>query len=155
MKKIVSIGSGIALCLLVGWVSRLLHAEAMEVWYPTLEKSSLNPPDLVFPIVWGTLYVLLGISVGLLYCTQVYPQRNRLLGLFALQLLLNISWNYLFFYLRSPLPGLINLLVLDVLAVLYFMGTLRINKLSAWLFLPYTVWIIFASYLNFYILMHN
>ena len=155
MKKIVSICSGIVICLLVGAVSRLLHAEAMEVWYPTLEKSSLTPPDITFAIVWGVLYVLLGISAGLLYNDKYSISRKRLLWLFAIQLLLNICWNFSFFYLQNPSLGLVNLLVLDVLGLIFFTDTLRVKKSSVYLFLPYVIWLFFATYLNLYIFVNN
>ncbi len=154
MKKSLAIILGVIICLSVGWLSRMIHAESMEVWYPTLEKSGLTPPDLTFVIVWGVLYVLMGISIGLFYPTND-SNKEGLLWLFGIQLLLNISWNYLFFYLQNPLLGLVNLLILDVLAILFFMGVLRIMRSSAILFLPYMVWMFFATYLNFYIFLHN
>ncbi len=154
MKKIVSISLGIVICLLVGMISRLFHAEAMDVWYPVLEKSSLTPPDIVFGIMWGLLYVMMGISVGFLYHSP-HSSKKWLLCLFATQLFLNITWNYFFFYLQNPFLGILNLMVLDVLAIVYFIGTWRVKRSSAVFFFPYLLWILFATYLNFYILISN
>ncbi len=155
MKKKLSIPLGIAICLLIGFLSRLLHETAMELWYPFIEKSVLTPPDIVFPIVWGILYVLMGISLGLLYSAKRLSSKKRLLCLFAIQLLLNVSWNYLFFYMQNPTLGLINLLILDVLAVMFFSRALKAKRSVAYLFLPYTVWMFFATYLNLYIALSN
>lgn len=155
MKKTFSILFGIIICLTIGFLSRLLHETAMEVWYPTLVKSTLTPPDIVFPIVWGSLYVLMGISLGLLYCTNDIPSKKQLLWLFAIQLLLNVSWNFLFFYLQNPLFGLLNLLILDILALTFFFAALKAKRNVAYLFLPYLIWMLFAAYLNLFIALNN
>ncbi len=155
MKKYLSVVLGIAFCLSVGFVSRLLHAEAMEVWYPTLAKSSLTPPDIVFPIVWGLLYTLLGVSVGLILSAQKLRTKNTLLGLFALQMMLNVTWNLLFFYMQNPLLGLANLMILDVLAVVFYLFAFGKARKASWLFLPYMLWMFFATYLNYCIYVAN
>ncbi len=152
MKKCLSIPLGIIICLLIGFLSRLLHETAMEMWYPFLEKSALNPPDNVFPIVWGVIYVMMGISLGILMNIDS-TKKKALPWLFAIQLLLNISWNYLFFYLQ--MLGLINLIILDVLAIIFYFEALKIKRSVAYFFLPYSIWILFATYLNLYIAMYN
>ncbi len=155
MKKQMSVLAGILICLFIGFLSRLLHEQAMLVWYPLLSKSALTPPDLVFPIVWGVLYILLGISLGLLYSEKESPSKRSLLWLFAIQLLLNVVWNFLFFYIQSPLWGLISLLALDILALTFFIRAIYNNRNAALFFLPYMIWMFFATYLNFYIVLNN
>ena len=154
MKRFIYVIVAIAICLFVGWLSSLLNMASIAHWYPTLVRSSLTPPDVVFPVVWGILYVLIGISAGLLYGVHDISKRF-LLWLFAIQLLLNVSWNFFFFYMQSPILGFVNLLVLDVLGVAYFIGTLWIRRASAYFFLPYLLWLVFASYLNMYIMIFN
>jgi tryptophan-rich sensory protein len=154
MKRFIYVIVAIAICLFVGWLSSLLNMASIAHWYPTLVRSSLTPPDVVFPVVWGILYVLIGISAGLLYGVHDISKR-LLLWLFAIQLLLNVSWNFFFFYMQSPILGFVNLLVLDVLGVAYFIGTLWIRRASAYFFLPYLLWLVFASYLNMYIMIFN
>ncbi len=154
MKKGLFIVLGISVSLLIGFVSSLLLQTALDVWYPTLEKSFLTPPDLVFPVVWGVLYALMGISVGLIAATKGH-RKHRLMWLFAVQLILNVTWNFFFFYTQSPIFGFANLLVLDVLAIIYYAGAWRLHRTAAWAFLPYLVWILFATYLNFYVMVNN
>ncbi len=154
MKKSVSIVIAVIICLFIGWLSSLLNTSPIETWYPMLEKSSFTPPNYIFPIVWGILYILLGISVGLLYNVHDISKRPLLL-LFAVQLLLNISWNFFFFSMQSPILGFVNLLILVVLGVAYFIGTFWVKRSSALFFLPYLLWILFATYLNFYIVAFN
>ncbi len=154
MKKSLSIIVAVAICFLVGWLSSLLNTPAVTGWYQTLNHSSLTPPDFVFPIVWGVLYLLIGVSAGLLYNVHKIS-KTPLLWLFGVQLLFNVSWNFFFFYMQSPILGLVNLLFLDVLAVAYFIGTFWINRASALFFLPYLLWLVFASYLNIYVVIFN
>lgn len=154
MKKSLSIIIAVAVCLLVGWASSLLNSSPIDTWYPMLEKSSFTPPNYVFPIVWGILYILIGVSVGLLYNVHNISKRPLLL-LFAAQLLLNMSWNFFFFYMQSPILGFVNLLILVILGIAYFIGTMWIKRSSALFFLPYLMWILFATYLNFYIVAYN
>ena len=102
MKKVFSILIAIVVCLFVGWLSSLLNVSPIGSWYQMLEKSSFTPPDSVFPIVWSVLYVLIGVSCGLLYNVHDISKRP-LIVLFAVQLLFNLSWNFFFFTLQSPI----------------------------------------------------
>ncbi len=154
MSKKLSITLGVVICLLIGFVSRLLHATAMEVWYPFIAKSPLTPLDIVFPIVWGILYILMGLSLGLLLSTHS-SKKKLLLWLFAIQLILNVSWNYLFFYLQNPMLGFINIVVLDILGIIFYITSFNTKRSVAHFFLPYLTWMFFASYLNLYIVICN
>ena len=154
MKKVFSILIAVVICLFVGWVSSLLNVSPIETWYQELEKSALTPPDYVFPIVWCVLYILMGISGGLLYNVHDISKRP-LMVLFALQLLFNVSWTFFFFTVQSPILGFVNLLILIVLGVSYFVGALLVKRSSALFFIPYILWLFFAAYLNFYIIIFN
>ena len=138
----------------VGGLSGWLTREGTKIYNATIEQPPLSPPSIVFPIVWGVLYLLIGVSAGLLYNVHKIS-KTPLLWLFGVQLLFNVSWNFFFFYMQSPILGLVNLLFLDVLAVAYFIGTFWINRASALFFLPYLLWLVFASYLNIYVVIFN
>ncbi len=155
MKKFWPIICGIIICLAVGAISRITHITAMDVWYPFLNKAPLNPPDIVFPIVWGILYITMGISAGLLYSSEKSTGRSRMLWVFGIQLVLNYVWNLFFFYMQSPTWGLVIILVLVAMAIWYIAESWRLNRAAAWLFLPYTLWMCFATYLNLYIALNN
>ncbi len=155
MKKYLPIFWGIVICLAVGAVSRLTHMKAMDEWYPFLVKSPLNPPDIVFPIVWGILYVCMGISIGILYNEEKSTARTRMMWVFAIALVLNYVWNLFFFYMRSPAWGLVILPILVCLAIWYIWDAWKVKRAAAWFYIPYTLWISFATYLNLYILLNN
>ncbi len=154
MKKVFSILVAIVICLFVGWLSSLMNVSPIETWYQSLEKSSFTPPDYVFPIVWGVLYILIGVSAGLLYNVHDISRRP-LMVLFAAQLLFNLSWTFFFFTMQSPILGFANLLILVILGIAYFIGTMLVKRSSGLFFLPYLLWILFATYLNFYIVIYN
>ncbi|MBR2638020.1 MAG: tryptophan-rich sensory protein [Bacteroidaceae bacterium] len=154
MKKSLSVAIWVVLCLVLGYLSSLLQSESIVEWYPTLVRSPLSPPNWLFPVAWTLLYILMGISVGLLagvrtlYATVLYV-------LFVIQLALNIMWSFFFFYLQDPLIGFMDIILLDMFALLYIVGAFVVNKPSAWLFLPYVIWLMFATYLNGYIMIYN
>ena len=154
MKRFLWIVVAVAVCFGVGYTARLFQLDSLNTWYPLLEKSSLTPPNMVFPIVWGVIYVCMGISVGLLQPVKGW-KKGDLIVLFLIQIVLNFLWSYTFFYLRSPLFGLLNILMLLWVVVVYVIKSYGVNKVSSWLFVPYVLWLTFATYLNAYIFIVN
>ena len=120
---------------------------ASDPWYQSLIKSSLNPPGYVFGIVWPILYVLMGVSAFLTY-SKVYK-------LFLLQLVFNTMWSWLFFAFHMPVVALLNFWILIALNIKLFVKMLRLDSISGILFIPYIVWLCFASYLNLFIVLNN
>ena len=120
---------------------------ASDLWYQDLIKSSLNPPGYVFGIVWPILYILMGISAFLTYL-KVYK-------LFIIQLIFNTMWSWLFFAFHLPVIALIDIYLLIGLNIYLVNVMWKINKLAAYLFLPYITWLIFASHLNLVIVLFN
>ena len=151
MKKAVCYVVPVLLCLLVGVVAGSLQTESLSGWYPTLTKAPLSPPAIVFPIAWTLLYICMGLSLG----RVLIDGDKRFVTLWFLQLAVNFLWSIFFFYLRSPLAGLVDIVVLDLLVVLYVWGVRRQTPSAAWLFVPYLAWILFATYLNAYIYIKN
>ena len=154
MKTFLSILKFIVASLLVGYISMLLQSESISTWYPLLEKSSLTPPGYVFSLVWGMLYILMGVSAGL-----VWDSRNSgswvLVLLFAVQLFLNLLWTFTFFYLRQPLVAFVVLIALFLAVSAYVIGCYGQRRLAAYLNAPYLLWLLFAAYLNLYIVVFN
>lgn len=154
MKTFLSILQFVLISLLIGYISMLLQRNAMIVWYPSLEKSSLTPPGIVFSIVWGVLYLLMGVSAGLIWSVRtVYSW--MLTFLFMLQLALNLLWSFCFFYLQSPILGFVVLVILFMVVVLYVIGCYTQHKWAGIVNIPYLIWLVFAGYLNLYVLMNN
>lgn len=151
MKKFLAYTIPIILSLAVGAIGSFIQSPSITTWYPTLTKSMLTPPAIVFPIVWTILYVLMGVSIGRL----VAAGDMSLVKLWLLQLLVNFIWSLLFFALRSPLLGLITILILDVLVFTYTIYAFGSDRVAGWLFIPYVVWLLLATYLTGYIYLNN
>lgn len=141
----------VALCFLVGWLGSYVQGAALVEWYPYIAKSPLTPPAIVFPIAWSVIYLLMGLSLGVM----LHRGDMSMLKLWIAQLLVNFLWSVCFFGFRSPILGLIAILILDVLVFTYIFSTITRRPLAAWLFMPYMLWLLFATYLNGYIYMNN
>ena len=131
-------------------------ADSLNNWYAKLNKPPFNPPDWVFGPVWTTLYILMGIAAFLVWREGLDNKLVRLALLcFVVQLALNALWTPLFFGLRSPLAGLIDIVLLlsaiDLTTILF----LRISKPAGLLLAPYILWILFATILNASIFLLN
>ena len=120
---------------------------ANDLWYQELNKSSLNPPGYVFGIVWPILYLLMSISA--------FRTFNETKNLFLIQLLFNAIWSWLFFAFQMPLIALLNIWLLIYLNIKLNLKMFYQDKLSALLFIPYVLWLLFASYLNLFIVLNN
>ena len=147
MKKFIAYPIAIAVCLGVGYLSSLMQTEALREWYPTVVKSPLSPPNMVFPIVWTALYILMGLSLGECFRTN----NMRAVLPWVLQLVANFLWTLFFFRLRDPLLGLVDLLLLIVLTIWYMSTASRTSLGAGWLMAPYLLWLLFATYLNWYV----
>lgn len=140
--------------LTVGALSACMQSESIRYWYPHLNKPPLTPPNIVFPVVWTILYIMMGLSMGLIL--QRKDDRKRLLRiLFLFQLFLNFFWCYLFFVRQNPLNGLVCIVALVWIVILYTIKAWPVRKISSILFWPYLVWLCFATYLNLYIYLYN
>ena len=151
MKKFIAYPIAIAVCLAVGYLSSLMQADALREWYPTVVKSPLSPPNMVFPIVWTALYILMGLSLGECFRTD----NMRAVLPWVLQLIANFLWTLFFFRLRDPLLGLVDLLLLIVLTIWYISSASRTSSGAGWLMTPYLLWLLFATYLNWYVYANN
>lgn len=154
MKAFVPILQFVLISFLVGYLSMLLQRDSMVTWYPTLVKSALTPPGSVFAIVWSLLYLLMGISAGLVWSMHSMYSWSLIL-LFIVQLALNLGWSFSFFYMQSPVLAFAVLIVLFMFVVLYMTGCYTQNKWAAIINIPYLLWLIFAGYLNLYVVMNN
>ena len=154
MKTLLSSLKFIVAALIVGYVSMLLQSESMETWYPLLQKSSLTPPGYVFSLVWGILYILMGLSAGLVWSKQKDGVMLLMLFFFV-QLFLNLLWSFTFFYLRQPLVAFVVLIALFLAVSAYVIGCYGYRRIAAWLNVPYMLWLLFAAYLNGYVVVFN
>lgn len=125
-------------------------------WYQSLEKPSWNPPDFVFPIGWTLIYALnTGAIVSAWRAAPKPKVADTIIGLFALNAFLNITWSMIFFRIQRPDWAFIEvmLLWLSIVALIGYCG--RYSKTSALLFTPYLLWVTFAGALNWAVVELN
>lgn len=151
MPRIAKILIMVATCAAVGYFSSLVTRDSVDTWYTTIEKPSFNPPNWIFAPVWSTLYVLMGIAAGLVWheIESRRPEVQKALTFFWIQLALNALWSYLFFGLHNPLLALIEIVLLWLMIYETMIKFMRINKIAGYLFIPYILWVSFATVLNF------
>ncbi|OEJ15413.1 TspO protein [Brachyspira hampsonii] len=152
-RFIITLIISIVVCLLIGAVGGLSVKADNFVWYDSLNRSPLNPPNILFPIAWSILYILLAISVSIIINKK--PTDKKAVIIFIVQLILNSLWTFIFFGLKQPLFGLIEIMILDVMIIITIIKFKSISKAASYLLVPYLAWCLFASYLTFYIVTYN
>ena len=122
-------------------------------WYQTIDKAPWTPPGWVFGAAWTFLMICYAIYLAIVWKEKSLQKKN--VALYAMQWILNVSWNPIFFYYHQDILGLINLLLLS--AVLF--GTVMLNvksfRAATLLILPYIIWLCIATSLNAYITFNN
>lgn len=139
--------------LFAGIVSSLLTGDSFT-YYEQLTKPLFSPPSFLFPIVWTILYLLLGVSFYLIQ-TIPSPFTSTATLLYLTQIILNFLWSPVFFSLENTLLAFFILLLLWIVVFQMIRAFYRISPLSAWLQIPYLLWLTFAGYLNLSILLFN
>ena len=146
----------IPLILLLGIASGQLSGSGYgNPWFDALEKPALMPPGWVFGVAWTILYILLGLSLAMVLHAKGAKRRNRALGLFALQLLLNFTWSPVFFaFHRVDLAlSIIAAMLVGTFAMIVVVW--RIRVVAGLLLYPYLAWLMFAGLLNYQIMALN
>lgn len=140
----------IAIPLVVGFTSGYFTITGVGSWYQTIQRPSWNPPNWIFGPVWTTLYILMGIALYLVWKADVESRikKNAVL-FFALQLTFNFFWSFIFFNRQQPGWAFAEIVVLWILILLTIFAFAKINRLAAWLLVPYIAWVSFASILNY------
>lgn len=126
---------------------------SMFMDYNTLNKPPLSPPGFIFGIVWTILYILMGISYGLLESKDLVD--NQINKVYYSQLIVNLIWPILFFVFKLKLISAIWIILLAVLVVKMLIAFYQKNQLAAYLQIPYLLWTLFATYLNIGVYLLN
>lgn len=151
-KKIWYIVISILIPLVIGFVGSMLGG-SMDL-FNNIEKPSFAPPAILFPIVWGVLYVLMGISSYLVYISDS-EYKNIGLIFYAIQLILNSLWTMIFFRFEKFLLAFIWLVLITVFVIIMMYYFYKSDKKAFYLQIPYLIWLIFATILNYSIYTLN
>ena len=150
------IAVAIVLCLFIGAIGSIAVQSSIDTWYTLLQKPSWTPPSSLFAPVWISLYVLMGIAAGLVWHKGFYHKWVKTaLYHFGLQLALNAVWPMLFFGLRRPDLALIVIIALLITLLFTVKWFKVVSNTTAYLLIPYVLWVAFATALNFRIWQLN
>jgi benzodiazapine receptor len=146
----------IVACQGAGSLGSIFTNMSVSTWYPTIVKPWFTPTAGVIPAVWIMLFTLMGVSLFLVWREGFSrPEVKLAIYVFAAQLVVNILWSAAFFGLRSPLAGLVVIIVLWIMILLTMVKIRPVSRNAAVLLAPYIFWVSFAAYLNYSLLMLN
>ena len=141
--------ASVILCQLAGFLGALFTTPTIPTWYTTLRKPFFTPPNWIFSPVWISLFILMGISLFFVWQRTDHPKFKIAFIFFFVQLILNVFWSAAFFGLRSPLLGLIDIVLLWIAILLTTQHFLKVSRMAGFLLFPYLLWVGFAALLNF------
>jgi tryptophan-rich sensory protein len=144
----------LVICQAAGLIGSIFTAPAIPRWYASLVKPSFNPPNWVFGPVWIMLYVLMGVSLFLVW-KQEGRKTKVAIYVFFLQLALNTAWSPLFFGLEMPLAAFVVIILLWIAILVTILKFYKFSKLASYLLVPYILWVSFAAVLNFFLWFLN
>lgn len=146
----------VSICIAVGGFGAIYTESTRAVWFDTLRQPDWSPPAWLFGPVWAILYLFMAVAAWLVWRNaRSYRQTAGALILFGIQLALNLAWSGIFFGLRSPGAAFIEILSLWVAIVATMIAFWRVTRLAGLLFVPYLLWVTFASALNYAIWQLN
>ena len=136
----------------LGFGSWLMNNGPMTSWYQNLNKAPWTPPGWVFGAAWTTIMVCFSVYLVFLF-TKNFSKKKLILFIF--QVLLNVSWNYIFFNQKLILFALVIITLLTAVIFYLFITYYKEQKKVSFLLLPYMIWLCIATSLNLYVLIHN
>lgn len=154
MKKYLSLALWILVFEAVSYSIGMATQSGVDGWYASLTPPPMTPPNIVFPIMWSTLYALIaatGWTVWRHRKAQNYRNdsaRKGLLPLYAVYMAMNWSWSFIFFGAQELLIGFIWIVVMDILALVFIAKAWGRLRVAAYLMIPPTLWTFYAAYLN-------
>ena len=146
--SIISLMFFIVICFAAAGLGSYFTGQSISTWYVTLQKPDWNPPNWIFGPVWSALYLMMAISIWFVWRNGTFFDNPVVYILFALQLILNIAWSGIFFGVQQPGWAMVDILLLWILILLYILFSWPVSKMASILFMPYLLWVGFASVLN-------
>ncbi|BAG40001.1 DNA gyrase inhibitor [Orientia tsutsugamushi str. Ikeda] len=145
----------IVVLIAIGGVIGSFTKSEISTWYSTLHRSTMTQPNYVFPVAWTILYGIIGACGWLIWRSQAFPKLSIIKTLYVAQFILNWSWTPLFFHYHLTGLSIVVLIAMDILVGTIICSAYQKMRAVSLLMIPYLSWILFASYLNFYIWQYN
>jgi len=154
-ENAIKLSLSIITCELAGIVGSFFTISSVKTWYVGIIKPVFNPPNWIFGPVWTILFVLMGISLWIIWTSKESKEKRRGLILFFIQLGLNVLWSVLFFGLHLLLLSFVEIILLWIFILLTILEFKKISKNASYLLWPYIIWVSFAAILNLSIWILN
>lgn len=138
----------IALSFLVSSLGGAATTTSVDTWYQTIQKPPFNPPDWIFAPVWISLFIMMAVAGWRVWRRAGFSQERQAFALYGLQLLLNLTWSFLFFGLQQIGLALLEICFLLFAIIATTIAFWRIDRIAGLLFVPYMLWVSFATVLN-------
>lgn len=149
-KLYIRVTLSILVCLLIGFLASIATQSSVTTWYTTIQKPVFTPPNWIFAPVWTILYTMMGTAAGIVWSRGLHHiWVKTALYHFVFQLLFNALWSIVFFSLQEVFWALLIIITLLVLIGLTIKWFNVVNKTAAYLLIPYLIWVLFATVLNF------
>ncbi len=155
LNEILKLIALIILCQLAGIIGSIFTISSISSWYAFLNKPFFNPPSWLFGPVWISLYALMGISLYLIWSSKNSSEKSGSLKIFGIQLVLNALWSIFFFGLQNLWLAFVEIIILWFAIFFTIKKSLKVSKKSAYLLIPYLLWVSFAAILNLSIALLN
>lgn len=134
---------------LAGLIGSLFTVPAITSWYAYIQRPSFSPPNWLFGPVWTILYILMGVSIYLVWQkVDKNKESKEAFKLFWIHLFFNGIWSLIFFGLRNPLLAFIDIIIIWSLIIVLMIKFWKVSRWSTYLLIPYFLWVSFASVLN-------
>lgn len=156
VREIPKLITSVLIVFFSGAIGTLATLPQITTWYVTLAKPNWTPPNDWFGPIWSTLYILIGVALFLVWRQGLNRRDVKFaLGIFAVQLILNVVWSLVFFGLHSILGGLVIIMLLWIAIWANLIAFYVISKPAGLLLIPYLIWVSIASYLNYSVFILN
>lgn len=154
-RSIVALAVFLVLSFAASAIGGLFTFPAIPGWYQSLEKPSWTPPDALFGPVWTALYILMAVAAWLVWKRGGWTAQRGPLTLWGVQLVLNSLWSILFFGMRNPALGLVEIVILWLAILATLIAFWKVSRPAGGLLIPYLAWVSYASALNYSIFRLN
>ncbi len=154
--EIPKLAVSVLICLIAGFLGSLATTPSIPTWYASLTKPAWTPPNWLFGPIWTILYILLGVAAFIVWREGFQRKEVKIaLGIFSLQLILNILWSVVFFAFRSILGAFIIILIFWIMILITIITFYRVSKPAAIILIPYITWVTIAAALNYTVYILN
>ena len=155
LKSVIRLALSMAICLGVGIVESFVTRPEIPTWYAGLAKPSWTPPPLVFPIAWTALYILMAVSFWRLGEHERSEARSSAMTWFIAQLALNAAWSPVFFGWHGTKAALVVIVALLFAIGITIRFASRVDRIAAYLLVPYLAWVAYATTINAGVVVMN